>query len=324
VELSSLRDMKILVTGATGFIGSWLAERLTKESNSVTILVRPNSPRRSCLQSFEDKVDIVYGDIRDTNVVEQIVKDKDLIFHLAAITQVASSLKDPVETFSVNLQGTINLLEAIRRSDQGQALVYASTDKVYGDPISLPIAEGHPLLGKSPYDASKIAAERATYAYFKTYGLSISISRSSNVYGGRDVNFLRAIPDFVSSAILGKKITVRGSGKHVRDYMFVDDAVEAFLKMATNITAFKGEVFNFGTGRPTSVAELAVLISRLTGNIGYDVLGRQTPGEIDAQFLDCTKAKEKLGWQPKVELSEGVRRTLDWYSANKELWIKFV
>lgn len=324
MELVSLRDMRILVTGATGFIGSWLAERLAKEDNFVTVLVRPNSSRRSCIQSFEDKLSIVYGDIRDGNVVGQIVKDKDVIFHLAAMTQVISCMKDPVETFSVNLNGTINLLEAMRRSDEGQTLIFASTDKVYGDPISLPITEEHPLTGKSPYDASKIAAERAAYAYFKTYGLPISISRSSNVYGGRDVNFLRAIPDFVSSAILGKKIEVRGSGEHVRDYMFVDDAVEAFLKMATNITTCKGEVFNFGTGKPTNVAELAILISKLTGNTGYDILGRQTPGEIDAQSLDCTKANEKLDWHPEVELSEGLRRTLDWYSTNKELWIRFV
>jgi len=316
--------MKILVTGATGFIGSWLTERLTKQTNFVTILVRPNSPRRFCIKSFEDKLDIVYGDIRDRDVVEQIVKNKDVIFHLAAVTQVVSSLKDPEETFSVNVHGTINVLEAMRRNNQEQALVYASTDKVYGDPITLPITEEHPLIGKSPYDASKIAAERAAYAYFKTYGLSILISRSSNVYGGRDMNFLRAIPDFVSSAILGKKITVRGSGKHVRDYMFVDDAVEAFLKMATNITTFKGEVFNFGTGKATNVAELAILISRLAGNTGYDILERETPGEIDAQYVDWTKAKEKLGWQPKVELNEGLRRTLDWYSANRELWNKFV
>ena len=322
MDLTPLRDIKILVTGATGFIGSWLAERLTKEGVSVTVLVRPNSPRRSCIQSFEDKLDIVYGDIRDRNVVDQIVKDKDVIFHLAAITQVSSSFKDPVETFSVNLQGTINLLEAMRRNDQAQALVFASTDKVYGDPISLPIAEEHPLIGKSPYDASKIAAERAAYAYFKTYGLRVLISRSSNVYGGRDLNFLRAIPDFVSSAILGKKIVVRGSGKHVRDFIFVDDAVEAFIRMATNIASHNGEAFNFGSGRPISLAELAILVSRLT-SVEYKILGRETPGEI-VQFLDSTKAKEKLGWQPTVELKEGLCRTLEWYSANKEMWINFV
>jgi dTDP-glucose 4,6-dehydratase len=323
MELSFLGDMKVLVTGATGFIGSWLAERLTRESNFVTILVRPNSPRRTCIQSFEDKLDIVYGDIRDRDIVGQIVQDKDIVFHLAAVTQVVSSMKDPTETFSVNFEGTINLLESLRRSDQDQMLIYASTDKVYGNPISLPITEDHPLLGESPYDASKIAAERAAYAYFKTYGLPVLISRSSNVYGGRDMNFLRAIPDFISSSILGNKISVRGSGKHVRDYMFVDDTIEAFLKMTVSATDFKGEVFNFGTGKPTSVAELATLVSRLAG-IGYEILGRETPGEIDVQYVDYTKAKKKLDWEPQVELEEGLRRTLDWYSANRNLWTKFV
>lgn len=322
--MNSLRDTRILVTGATGFIGSWLAERLAKESNSVSVLVRHNSPRLPCMRSFENMVKVTWGDIRDRTVVDRIVKDNELIFHLAAVTQVISSLTNPSETFSVNFQGTINLLEAMRKADKSQSLVLASTDKVYGDPLSLPIPETHPLIGKSPYDASKIGAERAAYAYFKTYGLQVVISRSSNVYGGRDMNFLRAIPDFVSSVIQGRKVKIRGSGNHIRDYMFIDDAVESFLRIATSIERTRGEVFNFGTGVPTSVSELASLTTKLAGGGQYEILGRGTPGEIDAQYLDCTKAREILNWQPKIELEKGLRRTLEWYSSNRELWTRFV
>jgi len=320
VELHSVEDRRVLVTGATGFIGSWLSERLTKQGNRVAALVRPNSRRRWCIRHLEGDLDVIYGDIRDSNLVAGIVDGKDVIFHLAAITQVINSVRDPVETFSVNLQGTINLLEAVRRSDQGQVLILASTDKVYGEPIRLPITEEDPLLGKSPYDASKIAAERAAYAYFRTYGIPVLISRSSNVYGGRDLNFLRAVPDFVSSAVLGEKIVARGSGRHVRDFVFVDDAVAALLKMAANAASHVGEAFNFGTGKPTSVSELAMLVSRYAG-VGFEVLDRDTPGEIDVQFLDSRKAKEKLGWEAKTELADGLHRTLEWYSANKPLWI---
>jgi CDP-glucose 4,6-dehydratase len=320
---SAGKKLRILVSGATGFIGSWLTERLVNDGEQVTILVRPNSKRMRALESFKDKVDIAYGDIRDQNLLERIVRGKDLVFHLAAVTQVATSMRNPVETFSVNFQGTLALLEALRKSDEGQALVFASTDKVYGDPQSLPIAETHPLIGKSPYDASKIAAERAAYAYWKTYGLPLSISRSSNVYGGRDFNFMRAVPDFATSLILRKKVTIRGSGKNVRDYMYVDDAVQGFIKIMHNIDHVRGEVFNFGTGKPTRVAEIAANLSRLFGKTDYETMGQITPGEIDAQYLDCSKARSELGWKPEVELNVGLPLTVRWYSANKEVWINF-
>lgn len=318
--MDSAKDRRVLVTGATGFIGSWLSERLVRQGNHVTALVRPDSRRRCCIQHLEGDLDVVYGDIRDRDLVAGIVSDKEVIFHLAAITQVIKSVRDPVETFSVNLQGTINLLEAMRRSDQGQVLIFTSTDKVYGEPIRLPITEKHPLLGKSPYDASKIAAERAAYVYFRTYGIPVLISRSSNVYGGRDLNFLRAVPDFVCSAVLGEKILARGSGRHVRDYVYIDDAVAALLKMDANVASNAGEAFNFGTGKPTSVSELATLVSKYA-RAEFEILGRNTPGEIEVQYLDSRKAKERLGWEAKTELADGVRRTLEWYSANKSFWV---
>lgn len=320
--MNALMGLRILVTGATGFIGSWLAERLVNEGASVTVLVRPRSARKDSMRSFESKVDVVYGDIRDREVAETIVAEQDLIFHLAAMTQVVFSLRDPVETFAVNFNGTVNLLEAMRRIDSGQVLVYASTDKVYGDPSKLPVDETQPLVGKSPYDASKIAAERAVYAYFRTYGLPVTISRSSNVYGGRDLNFLRAVPDFISSALLGRKIVVRGSGKHVRDFMYIDDAVEAFVTLGSKSASVRGEVFNFGTGKPTRVIELANLVLRLTNGHEYDILGDSTSGEIDTQYLDCAKAESSLSWRPRIDLQQGLRRTLDWYAANRELWIE--
>ena len=317
---SILKDQSVLVSGATGFIGSWLVEKLVAQGSNVTAFVRPNSPRRNVMRWLPiEPNNIVYGDVKNAKDVARAVKSCGLIFHLAAITQVKHSLENPLETFSVNLQGTLNILEAMRKSDKGQKLVYASTDKVYGEPIKLPIDEQHPLFGKSPYDASKIAADRAVYSYYKTYGLPVVIARLSNVYGGRDLNFLRAIPDFVSSAILGEKMLVRGSGKHIRDFMFVGDAVSAFLKLAVNMSSNLGEAFNFGTGKPTTVFELARQISACTGAF-YKVLYEETPAEIDKQVLDSKKAKEKLNWKAGIELKDGLQHTVDWYSSNKDLW----
>lgn len=316
-----LGEVKVLVTGATGFIGSWLAERLVGEGASVTVLVRPNSPRRNCIRTFEKKMRVIIGDVRNEEVIRRSVKDQEAIFHLAAITQVLDSLRNPEETFSVNLNGTLNLLEILRKNNYEGVLIYASTDKVYGEPLELPIREEHPLFGKSPYDASKIAAEHTCYAYFKTYGLPVGISRSTNVYGGRDLNFQRAVPDFVSSVLLGERVTVRGSGRNIRDFMYSDDAIDGLVRMATNFNHVKGEAFNFGTGQPTNVADLAGIVAKFGRSEGFDVRGMDTRAEIDSQWVDNTKARLKLGWQPKVALLEGLRYTIDWYSVNKDLWL---
>ncbi|MEM7815224.1 MAG: GDP-mannose 4,6-dehydratase [Candidatus Aenigmatarchaeota archaeon] len=308
----------VLVTGATGFIGSWLTEELVKLGAKITVLLNDDSFGNHAVKHLSDDIQFVKGGVEDCAAIKTAAKDKDVIFHLAAITQVLYSIKNPLKTFSVNLGGTLNVLEAVRKSQNNPFLVYVSTDKVYGEPEYLPIDEKHSLSAKSPYDASKVAADRAVYAYHKAYGIRSSILRWSNAYGGRDANILRAVPDFVTSVLDGKPPVIRGNGRHIRDYMYISDIIRALICAAEKQSVSNGEVFNFGTKKPTSVLELAEKIVNLSGNCNIEpkILGRDTPGEINQQYLSYVKAAKLLGWSPKVDLDAGLKETISWYKSN--------
>lgn len=318
----SWKDKKVAITGATGFIGSWLTEDLVNKGAEVTILVKKDSPRGvRVLGKYSDKVNVIYGDVREYDTMKAFVSDKDYIFHLAAITQVLYSAANPVATFNIDANGTLNILEAIRSSKSSPFLVFQSTDKVYGEPSYVPIDERCGLSSKSPYDASKIAADRLVNSYFTSYGLKGTILRPSNVIGGRDANIWRAVPDFVLSIINNKPPKIRGNGKHIRDYTYVSDTVAAIRLAAEKQARSNGEVFNIGTGKPTSVLELAKTLIKVSGmekTMKPIILDKNTPSEIYRQYLASAKAKRLLGWVPKVSLKEGLKKTLGWYRQN--LW----
>lgn len=312
---------RVAVTGASGFIGSWLTNRLLRHGADVTILLRKGSPRgHEALLNFSDNAKVIYGDVRDYEAITQLIIDKDVIFHLAAITQVIFSKIDPVIGFSTNVGGTINVLEALRNSNNGTFLVYMSTDKVYGEPNKLPIDEQNSLSSKSPYDASKLAADRLVFSYQSTYGTKSTILRPSNTVGGHDANFLRIVPGFVRSIINGEPPKIRGNGHNIRDYMYVKDVIRGLMLAGQNTNVSNGEVFNFGTGIPTSVFELANLLIDISGNsldMKPIVENGDMRGEIYNQFISSKKAKEKLGWRAKYCLEDGLRETFLWYSNNK-------
>jgi len=320
------RSKNVLVTGGTGFIGSWLTETLVQAGAKVTALIEQNSPFRiDAIKHLASEIELVYGDIRDKGLVASVIKGKDVIFHLASITQVLYAIKNPEKTVAVNVGGTLNILEGMRENGGEQFLVYASTDKVYGEPKYVPIDEEHPLIGKSPYDASKIAADTLVYAYHMSYGMRCSIVRWSNTYGGRDANILRAVPDFVTSVLNENPPVMRGNGKHIRDYMYVTDAIDGIIRVAENSELSNGEAFNLGTETPTSVEDLAKLIIRISGSeskLRPIVLGKSTPGEISIQYLLSIKAREVLGWKPTIELERGLEPTIRWYEEN--MWWKSV
>lgn len=311
---------KVAITGATGFIGSWLTEDLVTRGAEVTILVRKDSPRGiRVLGKYADKVKIIYGDVREYDTIRSFVSDKDYIFHLAAITQVLYSTTHPVDTFNIDANGTLNILEAIRASSSQPFLIFQSTDKVYGEPNYVPIDERCGLSSKSPYDASKIAADRLVNSYFTSYGLKGTILRPSNVIGGRDANIWRAVPDFVLSIINNKPPTIRGNGKHIRDYTYVSDTVAAIRLAAEKQTKSNGEVFNIGTGKPTSVLDLSNLLIEVSGmkrKMKPVLMNKNTPSEIYKQYLTSAKARKLLGWVPKVSLKEGLKKTFEWYIQN--------
>ncbi|MBS3067626.1 GDP-mannose 4,6-dehydratase [Candidatus Micrarchaeota archaeon] len=321
------KGKKVLITGGTGFIGSWLVEALTDREADITLLVKRDDPiGLDSIKHIRKKIKVVYGDVRDSSVINKAMKDMDMIYHLAAITQVMYAIKNPRETSEVDINGTMNILEALRIENNEAFLIFASTDKVYGEPNYVPIDENHVLDAKSPYDASKLAADRLVQSYHTTYGLKTAISRCSNVIGGRDSNILRALPSFVYFLINNKKPIIRTSGGYIRDYMYVEDAVNALIKLGDKQELTNGHVFNFGTGNATSVIQLAELAIKNFGlHYNYEpvVLNKKATGEIEKQYLSWDKADKILNWKPSVHLEEAVKRSVDWYKNNK-WWLQVI
>jgi len=308
---------KVLVTGASGFIGSWLTEELVARGADVTAFVNKSDPLGVEAIKHLENLKVVDGNILDKDKVAEAVAGKDYVFHLAAATQVLHVIKHPREAVDVNIDGTANILDALRNNSK-TFLVFASTDKVYGEPIKVPIDESHPLVGKSVYDATKIGADRLVKAYGTTYGTGSVIVRCANIYGGRDANILRVIPDFVLNILDGKPPVIRGSGEHIRDFMHVSDAVSAYLTVAEKQNISNGQEFNFGTGRPMKVIDLTKMLIKIIGkDLQPVVMGSKShQSEILHQYLDSSKAEKMLGWKPKVNLEDGLKMTAEWYAQN--------
>lgn len=319
---SGFADKRVLVTGAGGFIGSWLTEALLDAGAEVSVLIDKYGPiGNSGIAHITNKIKPFYGDITKPETLKKPLRDQELVFHLAALTQVIHSFTRAEKFFQVNAIGTLNILEELRKSKSLELLVFSSTDKVYGEPQYLPIDEKHQLGSKSPYDASKLAGDVLVESYFHTYSLPTSRTRWSNTIGGRDVNILRAAPDFITSIMHGKPPTIRGDGKQIRDYIYVTDAVSGILAVAENKNKANGDVFNLGTERPTSVLDIANLVIEKMGmknKMKPAVAGKNNPGEIDNQYLSAKKAREKLKWSPKVPLEEGVAKAAEWYKKHPE------
>ena len=313
------KDRRIAITGANGFTGSWLVEKLVNNEAKVTILLKRNSivGKRS-LRGFEDRINIVYGDIRDVKSVQKLVKNSEVVFHLAAVSQVIYSKLDPVATFAINAEGTLNVLESIRKTNVNPFLVYMNTDKVYGEPKYLPIDEEHQISAKSPYDASKLAADRLVSSYYTTYGINSSIVRCSNIIGGKDANFLRIVPGVIRAIIKNKSPVIRGNGKSIRDYMHVSDAISALLLVAEKQNISKNQVFNIGTENPTSVINITNKLLKIAkvNTIKPKILGTVSSYEINKQYLSNKKAMAQLDWSPKYSLDDSLTQTFDWYTKN--------
>ena len=306
------------VTGADGFVGSWLAKALADNGANVTVIVRDVKKASNLdVMQIRGKVNIVLGDIIDYKICGRIINEYeiDTCFHLAAQAIVGIANKSPLSTFESNIKGTWNILEACRMSSSVKRIVVASSDKAYGSQKNLPYTEESPLLGSYPYDASKACADILAQSYFKSYGLPISITRNANTYGGGDMNLSRIIPDMIISLLKDRQPVIRSDGTPERDYMYAKDAVHAYLTLAENIgrKGVAGEAFNFGSGKPVSVIQLYQKIASLLGkSMKPKILGKATR-EIDRQYLSIEKAKRALKWQPKYSLGEGLAETIGWY-----------
>ena len=298
-----------------------------KEGAEVTVLVKPDDPIKiDSIKHLTNKLRIVEGDIRNPESCEEIVRNQEVIYHLAAETQVIFCMQRPRDAFEVNALGTLNILEGIRKFGSSPHLIHASTDKVFGEPKYLPIDEKHPFNPDSPYEVAKLAAERMVNTYHATYGLPTTIVRWSNTIGGRDANYLRIVPSIIWPLFEGKVPVIRGDGSQIRDYMYVEDVVKCVLRITQNRKVVNGEDFNVGTGKPTSVIELARMILRLMGyekKVEPAVLGQVTKGEISSQYLSSSKIREKLGFTPDTNLESALTNTIEWSRTN-QWWLKVV
>ena len=308
----------VFVTGATGIVGGWLVKHLVENKARVVVLTRDEVPNSNfMLENLNNKVIIVKGDLTNQLLIQRLVNEYeiDTIFHLAAQALVTIANSNPVNTFESNIKGTWNILEAARLNNLVKRVVIASSDKAYGSPKILPYTEDMPLQGEHPYDVSKSCADLLARAYYKTYGLPVAITRCSNIYGGGDINFNRIIPGLIKAVLKNEEFVIRSDGTFERDYMYVEDAVNAYLTLAENLDRdeIKGESFNFGTETPINVLELIEKIKKILNiHIEKKVLG-QAKGEIDKQYLGCEKARRMLNWKPHYNLNEGILKTFEWY-----------
>lgn len=313
------KGKRVLVTGVNGFLGSWLAQSLVKSGAHIVGFdcdFNPNSFLH--LSGTETQIIKVYGRLEDYDLIRKVLDEYkiDTCFHLGAQAIVQTAVKSPLPTFESNIKGTWNILEATRNSGQIERIVVASSDKAYGTHEKLPYSEEYCLHGLHPYDVSKTCADLLSQTYYHTYGLPIGIARCGNIYGGGDLNFDRIVPGTIWSLLRNERPVIRSDGTHMRDYLYIEDAVDAYVSLARNLDRkeIQGQAFNFGTEKPISVLDFVAKICFLMGKTDLQpVILNEAYHEILRQYLSFEKANQLLDWKPKYSLDEGLRTTIHWY-----------
>lgn len=313
-------DKRVFVTGATGMVGAWLVKDLLAQGAYVVALVRDADPQSELFRSRAiEKVTVVNGALEDLWVLERAINEHevDTVFHLGAQTIVGTARRFPFQTFEANVRGTYNLLEACRLHQSFvKRVVVASSDKAYGDQLHLPYTEETTLQGRYPYDVSKSCSDLIAQSYFHTYALPVAIARCGNIYGGGDVNWSRVVPGTIRSILKGERPIIRSDGKFVRDYIYVKDAAQAYLRLAEHLAdgAIQGQGFNFSVGKPMTVLEIVGVIQKLMhAEHLQPVIKNTAKGEILSQYLSSEKAGRLLKWEPSCGLEKGLEETISWY-----------
>jgi CDP-paratose 2-epimerase len=334
-----------LITGGAGFIGSNYVHRLLKRGEAVTIfdnLARAGAPRNLDWLKKEfgaDAFDMVVGDVRDADRIAEAAKGADVIVHLAGQVAVTTSVTNPRDDFEVNALGTFNVLEAARLSGKKPIFLYASTNKVYGGMDDVEVVEDatrwhykdltygapetQPLDFHSPYGCSKGTGDQYVRDYFRIYGLPTVVLRQSCIYGPRQFGIEDQgwLAWMIIAAVTGRKITVYGDGKQVRDVLHVDDLLDAYDAAIANIEVAKGQVYNMGGGVNNVLAiwaEFGPMIESLLGKKIEVARGDWRPGDQRVFYADYRKAERELGWKPKISLEEGIERLFQWVKENKD------
>ena len=313
------------MTGAGGFIGSHLVEALAREGAQVRAFVRYNSRGEAGLlrmlpEEALEQVEVTAGDLRDLPALEGAMAGMQTVMHLGALIAIPYSYGHPAEVVETNVIGTLNVLLA-GRAQGVERIVHTSTSEVYGTALRVPIDEGHPLQGQSPYSASKIGADKIAESFYRAFDVPVVTVRPFNTYGPRQ-SARAVIPTIITQA-LTRDVVRLGNMKAKRDLTFVSDTVAGFLK-AGETPGVEGETFNLGTGTEVSVEELAGEIIRLSGRkvrieVDEERL-RPEKSEVQRLLSDNRLARERLGWAPQVELREGLERTMDWIGEHLELY----
>jgi nucleoside-diphosphate-sugar epimerase len=304
--------MRTLVTGGAGFIGSHIVEELLRDGKPVRVLDNFSSGKRTNLESFQGDLEILQGDLRDSEILTAAVRDVDVIFHLAAFVSVPQSMVDPETCFAVNVNGTVSLFEAARKAGV-RKIVTSSSTAVYGDTDRFPTDEGTSLCPLSPYALSKQVNELYARLYTQTFGLPVIALRYFNVYGPRqrpDSDYAAAIPIFIRRLVAGEPLTIFGDGKQSRDFIFVKDVVRANRLAADSEAA--GEAYNICTGRETTLLDLMEELSELSPSQPRVEFKAPRAGDIYRSLGNPEKAAEQLGFRAEVSLANGLAQTVDW------------
>ncbi|HXF48965.1 MAG TPA: GDP-mannose 4,6-dehydratase [Verrucomicrobiae bacterium] len=323
----SLKGAKVLVTGAGGFIGSHLTERLLEEGAAVSVFLRYNAlGHKGWIDTFSNgnlaRLRIFLGDLRDPEAVRKAVREQEIVFHLGALIAIPYSYINPREFVDTNVVGTANVLNAALEY-KTERVVHTSTSEVYGTAQYVPIDEGHPLVGQSPYAASKIGADQLALSYYRSFGLPVTVLRPFNTFGPRQ-SVRAIIPTIISQALAGKKIRL-GSLYPTRDLSYVANTVEGFVRIA-HAKGVLGKVVNVGMGTEISVGELVEQIGSLLRKklVVQKEKQRVRPveSEVDRLLADTRLAQEVLDWKPKLDFRTGLLKTIDWYKRNRSLFPK--
>lgn len=315
---------RVLVTGAGGFIGSHLVEELLRTGHRVKALVRYASHgKRGWLEELPDELqsrcEIIPGDIADPRAVREAVRGCSQVFHLAALIGIPYSYLAPNSYVTVNINGTLNVLEACREEKVDRVLV-TSTSEVYGTAIYTPIDENHPLQAQSPYSATKIAADAISLSYYKAFNLPVTIVRPFNTYGPRQ-SARAVIPTIITQALFANEIRI-GSRDPVRDMVFVEDTIAGFMALAKSSTSI-GCVTNLATTTGVTVGKLIDQIQSIVGRhvpvIETDERKRPESSEVFKLLGSAKRAKERAGWEPRVKLEEGLEKTINWFRERRDI-----
>jgi len=320
----NLSNKKVLVTGSSGFIGSHLTEKLVEMGCEVKAFVKYNFQNDwGWLEHSEvkDDLEIYTGDIRDYDAVYDAAKDVDVIFHLAALIGIPYSYISPLAYIKTNVEGTYNVLQSARQHNLDRVIV-TSTSETYGSAQYVPIDEEHPMVGQSPYSASKIGADQLAISYHRSFGMPVTIARPFNTYGPRQ-SARAIIPTIITQILNGQKEIKLGNLSPTRDFNYVKDTANGFIALAESKETI-GEITNIGSNFEISMRDTVDLIVKLTGEDVKIVTDqkrvRPDKSEVDRLYCDNTKIKELTSWKPEYSLEEGLKETIDWFADNMKFY----